>query len=235
MVASRSRLAVNTASVPYVPPSVAERYLPARPGTVPVELLSDGVPLMISAVLEARNIGTTLPPVPQPEDDPTPMSHGGVPFGYDLAGTTVRTEYLCTTPCTLHLPPGRTSLHVGGVGRVESIQTLVIDRQPRRVVLYSSSSLALGGGVALALFGGALGVAGAIALAVDINSSSVHALGTLGTLGAVSASAGAFAMAAGIPIIVQSHVGIARSEPIHVVGAFAPIPGGAMVFAGARF
>jgi hypothetical protein len=186
-----------------------------RPGTVPVLLVSDGAPLTISAVLDARGGGlggmhlesdfaidsgssTFGPPVSLPSIDPA---------------LTVRTRTLCNTPCTLFLRPGSTAVHVGGAGRVESLETLSVRDRPMRVTLRSVSSAAFGTGVVMTLFGAALSVAGSFALVVDGTGTGTGPGGqSLVPIGVGCLVAGALGLVIGIPVLARTRPGVATVE-----------------------
>ena len=203
---------------PDAPRETAARYLTVRPGTFPVILVADGEPLMISAIVESRALDPNLDPVPDPGDPIMPMFTSRL-FGPTLPPSPsispIRTQYLCTTPCTLYLVPGRATIHVGGIGRVESVQTIDVPLGGRRVTLYSSSSAVFGAAVGLTLLGAAASAAGSLALIADWtgNSGSVGGLPVL-LLGILGIGVGSIAIAIGIPIIVRTRVGVERTTPL---------------------
>lgn len=191
---------------------IQSRYLEPLPGTIPVQVMSDGAPLLISAVLEARNLTTRAIGFGE-RDDSLPPLFGATGATIDAPRPVIRTRLLCVTPCTLHLPAGHTALHVGGEGRLESVQTVDVQHRPMRFTFRSASSTTFGAGVVLTLFGAALSAAGSFALLIEGTSTGSSGQPLL-PFAVGCLLAGAFGLSIGIPILSVTHPGIERSEPI---------------------
>ncbi len=205
-------------------PTLAASYLQARPGSVPVRVTSDGAPLTLSAIVALRDAPPSYTPLGDP-DEPFPASvptlggsgsYGPYPPHPTEPGVpSVHTRVLCATPCTLHLVPGRTALHVGGAGRVESVQTLMVRDAPVSVTFRSSSATLYGAGLVLTLFGTALSIAGVAALVIEETHSGAAAGGqSLYPLAIGGIAAGMLGLAIGVPLVVRSRTGIARIGPL---------------------
>jgi hypothetical protein len=184
-----------------------------RPGRVPLVLESSGA---------AQNVALTAPR--QDRDFRRPL-------------------WLCTTPCTLYVPPGRVGLYAGG-GRVREGLTVVAvggGAQGTSVRLrapdaraFATARTALTGGTLVAIVGTAFLLDGPL-------ETYVH-----GSSGPITIGIGAGLLAAGIGFIVPStialnrlatgaeRVGPASATPRVSLGA-APLPGGGLVRLGLRF
>jgi hypothetical protein len=193
------------------PLDTIDRYLTPRVGAVPVQLIADGEPLTLSAVIDL-SLGSSPPTDPflEPNLGGTPAIDANAVAMRDALGLPVRTEYLCTTPCMLYLPPGRARLHIGGPGRLESIEAIDIGRAPQRVTLFSPSAAAFGGGVALTLLGASTALVGTMALIVDATSPT-NASTSLATAGGIMLGLGGAALAVGIPLILRARTGVERT------------------------
>lgn len=176
---------------------------------------------MISAIVEARNLTSSVVGINDTDESLTgtyaPMNPYGSfsPHSLDSAAPVIRTQLLCTTPCTLHLPPGHTSLHVGGEGRLESVQTVEVRNRPLRVTFRAASSAVFGSGVVLTLFGAALSAAGSFAFVVQSTGTGTGGGGQpLYPLAIGCLIAGSLGLAVGIPILTQTRPGIGRTEQL---------------------
>ena len=95
---------------------------------------------------------------PRPETLPVVLEADGLPL--QLSVPHGSEEPLCTTPCTLHLPPGGFTLHASAPGRILTRVSLNVQRPGQRVVLQSASGVRLISGVGLVITGGMLTVGG---------------------------------------------------------------------------
>jgi hypothetical protein len=154
------------------------RFLLPGPGKVPVQLESDGPPLLIGSV--------------------TPWS-----------------APLCTTPCTLHLAPGGTPLHLGGPGRLESQTILDVRPDGQRVLLYSYSrnrvaysALGIAGGSLLALMG-------AMAfIPTGSDDPSISGVTATKAFGGIALGIGVGTLTASLLTIKRTRTGVKRIEPL---------------------
>lgn len=117
---------------------------------------------------------------------------------------------LCTTPCTLHLAPGGTPLHLGGPGRLEVQTILDVRPEGQRVLLHSYSRsrvvysvLGLAGGSVVTLMG---------ALAFIPVSDSLGR--PVMTFGGIALGLGVGTLTASLLTIKRTRTGVKRIEPL---------------------
>lgn len=188
---------------PFDPQTIAARYLEPREGRVPVTLESQGPALVISAV----------EPYPG-EIVPTLNGASGEGSGDGLGQAGTSALRLCTTPCTLYLPPGRTRIHIGGRDRLESLETLEVGTRPQRVRLHSSSATLAGLGFALTIFGASFVFAGATAAVAHFTNNVSTGGPSLLAVGGVLFGIGVVNLTVGLPLAFGARVGVARIDPL---------------------
>jgi hypothetical protein len=171
------------------PESAAAGGLPpelvASAGTVPVTFSSNGTPIRISTIRNAplaARLGLSLPPLWAP---------------------------VCTTPCTLYLPPGKFSFQTPAFGQ----DTIVVPAAGANVRLRDQTQTATRVGAGLLLGGIPVTLGGVVGLSIWGATSNVHrdwgnhkALGA----GAGLLGVGQLMMAIGIPLIYTHASAVAK-------------------------
>jgi hypothetical protein len=202
----------STVGAPVVAPVVipATAVLQPFPGSVPLHFESDGDPLAVSVPVSS----------PDPRGDARPYEAAG--FG-DPSMPRVR---VCQTPCTLFVPRGRLAVVVGGDGRRESNDAILVLGNEQWLRYRSASRAAFAFGHVLVWAGGGALVGGALTMLSSLAQHGPHDV----TASALALLFGAVATAVGIPTLYFNRVGRipARAGVRMNVSVAVPHDGGAM-------